>query len=127
MCRSMVDMQSATAEISEEKTKELECGSLANLMAALTDIGGALCSTPQILGWLEFRTFGISSSYPEVDCTDTLYVPKVIVPILTFNVPKLDVPKKRTESVCTEIFPYRKRPTPTYWTLNESHVVRCGN
>jgi len=47
----MVDMQSATAEISEEKTKELECGSLANLMAALTDIGGALCSTPQILGW----------------------------------------------------------------------------
>jgi len=34
------------------------------------------------------------------------------VPILTFNVPKLDVPKKRTESVCTEIVLYRKRPTP---------------
>ena len=49
-----------------------------------------------------------------MDCTDILYVPKVIVPILTFNVPKLDVPKKRTESVCTEIVLYRKRPTPTY-------------
>ena len=30
----------------------------------------------------------------EVDCTDILYVPKVIVPILTFNIPKLDVTKK---------------------------------
>jgi len=50
----------------------------------------------------------------EVDCTDILYVPKVIVPILTFNVPKLDVQKKRTESIilCTEIVLYRKRPTP---------------
>jgi len=47
----------------------------------------------------------------EVDCTDILYVPKVIVPILAFNVPKLGVPKKtRTESVCTEIVLYRKRP-----------------
>jgi len=30
----------------------------------------------------------------EVDWIDILYVPKVIVPILTFNVSKLDVPKK---------------------------------
>jgi len=45
-----------------------------------------------------------------VDCrpTDILYVPKVIVPILTFNVPKLDVPKKHVTKVyvpklpCTE-------------------------
>ena len=48
-----------------------------------------------------------------MDCTDILYVPKLIVPILTFNVPKLDVPKKTcTESVCTEIVLYRKRPSP---------------
>jgi len=48
----------------------------------------------------------------EVNCTDILYVPKVTVLILTFNVPKLDVPKKRTKSACTEIVLYRKRPTP---------------
>ena len=28
-----------------------------------------------------------------------MYVPKVIVPILTFNVPKLDVPKKHVSKV----------------------------
>ena len=36
---------------------ELECGPMPNVMAALTNIGGALCSTPQC-GWrplLEFR------------------------------------------------------------------------
>jgi len=48
----------------------------------------------------------------EVDCIDILYVPKLIVPILTFNVSKLDLPKKRTASVCTEIVLYRKWPTP---------------
>ena len=41
-------------------------------------------------------------------CTDIFYVPKVIVPILTFNVPKLYVPKKHVLKVyvpklsCTE-------------------------
>ena len=28
---------------------ELECGSMPNVMAALSNIGGALCSTPQSL------------------------------------------------------------------------------
>jgi len=46
-------------------------------------------------------------------CIGILYVPKVTVPILTFNVPEQAVPKKRTESVCTETVMYRKRPTPT--------------
>jgi len=47
----MVDMQiqSATAEIRREKEEELECGPMPNLMAALPNIGGALCSTPQSL------------------------------------------------------------------------------
>jgi len=45
-----------------------------------------------------------------VDCTDILYVPKVIVPILTFNVPKLDVPKKRVPKVYVPNL-YRKRRT----------------
>ena len=54
MCRSMVDIQSPTAEIrrgkkkeEEERKKELECGPMPNLMVALLNIGGALCSTPQ--------------------------------------------------------------------------------
>jgi len=44
----MVDIQSATAEIRRGK-KELECGPMPNVMAALPNIGGALCSTPQSL------------------------------------------------------------------------------
>jgi len=46
MCASMVDIQSVTAEIRQGK-KELECGPMTNMMAALLNIGGALCSTPQ--------------------------------------------------------------------------------
>ena len=49
MCRSIVDIQSAAAEIRQEE-KELECGSLPNLMVDLPNIGGALCSTPHV--WL---------------------------------------------------------------------------
>ena len=48
MCGSMVDIQSPTAEIRRGK-KELECGPMPNVMAALMNIGGALCSTPQSL------------------------------------------------------------------------------
>ena len=75
MCRNMVDIQSATAEIrrgikkiedkrkkpqgknimtasatqgghKEETKNKLECGPMPNLMVALPNIGGALCSTP---------------------------------------------------------------------------------
>jgi len=47
----MVDIQSATAEIRRGKNKkELECGPLPNVMAALPCIGGALRSTQQTLG-----------------------------------------------------------------------------
>jgi len=35
--------------IGEEKKKELECGPMPNVMVALPNIGGALCSTPQTL------------------------------------------------------------------------------
>jgi len=50
----MVDIQSATAEIrrgkkEEERKKELEYGPIPNVMAALPNIGGSLCSTPQSL------------------------------------------------------------------------------
>jgi len=31
------------------KEKQLECGPMPNVMAALTNIGGALCSMPQSL------------------------------------------------------------------------------
>jgi len=50
MCGSMVDIQSATAEIRRVCKKiELECGPMPNVMAALPNVGGALCSTPQSL------------------------------------------------------------------------------
>jgi len=53
MCGSMTDIQSPTAEIrrgnKKKKKKELECGPMPNVMAALPNIGGALCSTPQSL------------------------------------------------------------------------------
>jgi len=32
-----------------QKNKQLECGPMPNVMAALPNIGGALCSTPQSL------------------------------------------------------------------------------
>jgi len=35
--------------IFSEKQKKLECGPMPNLMVALPNIGGALCSTPQSL------------------------------------------------------------------------------
>jgi len=41
----MVDIQSATAEIRRGKQKELECGPMHNVMVALPNAGGALCST----------------------------------------------------------------------------------
>jgi len=50
----MVDIQSVTAEIRRGKKKErtrnrtkLECGPMPNVMAALPNTCGALCSTPQ--------------------------------------------------------------------------------
>ena len=53
MCGSMVDIHSETAEIrrgnKKEQKKELECGPMPNVMVALPNIGGALCSTPQSL------------------------------------------------------------------------------
>jgi len=56
MCRSMVNIQSPTAEITrgnkkkkKEEEEELECGPMPNVTVALTNIGGTLCSTPQSL------------------------------------------------------------------------------
>jgi len=50
----MVDIESPTAEIRREmrgtkKKKELECGPMPNVIVALPNTGGALCSTPQSL------------------------------------------------------------------------------
>jgi len=48
----MADIPSATAEVrrgKKKKKKELECGPMPNVMVALPNIGGALCSTPQSL------------------------------------------------------------------------------
>jgi len=49
MCVSMADIQSAAAEFRRGKKEELECGPMSNLMVALPNTGGALCSTPQSL------------------------------------------------------------------------------
>jgi len=50
MCGSMVDIQSATAEIrrgnkERRKKKELECGPMPNLITALSNTGGAVCES----------------------------------------------------------------------------------
>jgi len=46
MCGSTVDIQYATAENRLGKTQnELECGPMLNVMAALPNIGGALCES----------------------------------------------------------------------------------
>jgi len=47
MCGSIVDIR--PLRLGEEKKKELECGQMPNVMAALPNIGGGLCSTPQSL------------------------------------------------------------------------------
>jgi len=51
----MADIQSPTAEIRPGK-KKLECGQMPNAMAALPNIGGALCSTPQSLADAHYLT-----------------------------------------------------------------------
>jgi len=45
----MVDIQSASTENRRKNEEELECGPMPNVMAALPNTGGALCSTPQML------------------------------------------------------------------------------
>ena len=57
MCGSMADIQSLTAETRRGNKKEeevrnrmkLECGPMPNVMVAVPNAGGALCSTPQSL------------------------------------------------------------------------------
>jgi len=54
MCGSMADLQSASAEIrrgkkERKKEEDLKCGQMPNVMVALPNTGGALCSTPQSL------------------------------------------------------------------------------
>jgi len=44
----MADIQSAAAEIKRgKKERTKKCGPMPNVMVALPNIGGALCSTPQ--------------------------------------------------------------------------------
>jgi len=52
----MVDIQFPTAEIWRGKEEELECGPMPNVMVALPNIGGALCSTPQSLANAHYLT-----------------------------------------------------------------------
>ena len=39
----------ATSRVASQRLNQLECGQMPNVMAALPNIGGALCSTPQSL------------------------------------------------------------------------------
>ena len=60
MCGSMVDIESPIAEIrrGKERKKELKCGPMPNVMAALPNIGGALCSTQQSLANAQYWSAG---------------------------------------------------------------------
>jgi len=54
---SMANIQSVTAEIRRgKKEEELECGPMPNVMTALSNIGGALWSTPQSLADAQYWT-----------------------------------------------------------------------
>jgi len=58
----MADIQSVAAEIRRGKKRRrtnysmkiLECGPMPNLMVALLNIGGALCSTPESLAYAHY-------------------------------------------------------------------------
>jgi len=52
----MVDIQPAMAENRRGKKIELECGPMPNTMAALLNIGGALCSMPQSLADAHYQS-----------------------------------------------------------------------
>jgi len=52
----MIDIQYATAENRRGKMKELECGPMPNVMAALLNIVGAVCSTPQSLADAHYQS-----------------------------------------------------------------------
>jgi len=60
MCASVIDIRSATAEIRQgkkrRKKEELECGPMPNVMVALQNIGGALCSRQQSLANAHYLT-----------------------------------------------------------------------
>jgi len=48
LTNSQLNLQQGTKKKANEETKsKLECGPMPNLMVALSNIGGALCSTPQ--------------------------------------------------------------------------------
>ena len=75
MCGSMLDIQSPTAEIrrgikrkieeeDDEEEEELECGPMPNLTAALPNIGGALCSTPQSLADAHYYVKAVAPNSP---------------------------------------------------------------
>ena len=58
----MVDIQSATAEITRGKKIELECGPMLNMMATLLNIGGALCSMSQSLADARYTRVACSNA-----------------------------------------------------------------
>ena len=45
----MMMMMNAHTHIRQQNKKKLECGPMPNVMVALPNTGGALCSTPQSL------------------------------------------------------------------------------
>ena len=48
MCKCMTDLRNRYLQ-KKEKERRLECGQMPNVMVALLNTGGALCSTPQSL------------------------------------------------------------------------------
>jgi len=46
----------------KERKKKLECGPMPNVMAALPNVGGALCSTPQTLAYARYTRVPCSNA-----------------------------------------------------------------
>ena len=47
--KNLIGGPALSVMVQNQNTKKLECGPMPNVMVALPNIGGALCSTPQSL------------------------------------------------------------------------------
>ena len=100
MCGSTVDIQSAAAEITRGIKKDrkiernhrmkLECGPMPNLMVALQNIGGVLCSTPQSLADAHYL-MPCSNAAKTQNPLKCVGVPQTPEPILAVSGPKFTI------------------------------------
>jgi len=119
MCGSMVDIQSPTAEIRRGKKEELECGPMPNVMVALPNRGGTLCSTPQSLADAHYWT-AVQQRCQDAKAVEISWVPQTTEPISAASGPKFTILWGiwRTYCCLTSFFPI------VYTCLNCKDIAR---